>query len=174
MHRRRTALTLMLPGVLAAAVLPVGGPAAQAATGRTAAVASSTGLAGAASAAACSPVFSSAFAASLARDFPGQRATASVYDTRTGCWYSLHPGMRITTASVIKAAVMGAVLLRAQDKGRGSTSWERARIGPMITYSYNNPQVSDLLGRVGGVRGMDRFDRRSVLLEIAVAPVADG
>jgi hypothetical protein len=30
----------------------------------------------------------------------------------------------------------------------------------MITYSYNNPYVSDLLTRVGGVPGMDRFDRR--------------
>ncbi|HKG50839.1 MAG TPA: hypothetical protein VKB14_10390 [Actinomycetales bacterium] len=109
---------------------------------------------------ACAPVFPAAFVASLARDFPQQRVTASVYDTRTGCWYALHGGLRITTASVIKASVMGAVLLRGHDKGRGLTQWERARISPMITYSYNNPYVSDLLGRVGGVRGMNGFDRR--------------
>jgi hypothetical protein len=30
----------------------------------------------------------------------------------------------------------------------------------MITYSFNNPYVSDLLQRVGGVAGMNRFDRR--------------
>jgi hypothetical protein len=138
----------VLTGVLATALLLVGGlPTGAAPTSTTRAVS------------ACAPVFTLAFSASLARDFPGQRVTASVYDTRTGCWYSLNPNVRVTTASVIKAAVMGAVLLRAQDKGRGLTSWERARIGPMITYSYNNPQVSDLLGRVGGVRGMDRFDR---------------
>jgi len=160
--------------VLAVAVLPVCAPVAHAAPAHAAASTTSAARmpldapgsgsvassAAAAAATACSPVFSSAFAASLARDFPRQRVTASVYDTRTGCWYALHPGMRITTASVIKAAVMGAVLLRAQDKSRGLTSWERARIEPMITYSYNNPQVSDLLGRVGGVRGMNAFDRR--------------
>jgi beta-lactamase class A len=109
---------------------------------------------------ACRTPFRAPFATALAREFPGQRATASVYDTSNGCWYGLHPSLRLTTASVIKAAVMGAVLLRAQDRGRGPTAWERYRIRPMITYSYNNPYVSDLLSRVGGVAGMNRFDKR--------------
>ena len=118
-------------------------------------------LAGApARAASCADVFPAAFAERLARDFPGQRVTASVYDTRTGCWYSLHRGLRITTASVIKAGVLGAVLLKAQDAGRGLTEWERARIRPMIQLSHNNPYVSDLYAHVGGVRGMDAADRR--------------
>ncbi|GAB3685635.1 serine hydrolase [Angustibacter aerolatus] len=110
--------------------------------------------------AACRTPFTAAFRADLTKRFPGQRVTASVHDTRTGCWYSLHGSMRITTASVIKAGVMGAVLLRAQDRGRGLTAWERARVHPMITWSYNNPSVSDLLGRVGGTAGMHRFDVR--------------
>ena len=105
----------------------------------------------AASPTACRTPFTAAFVASLRRSHPGQRVTASVYDTRTHCWYSLNPGTRITTASMIKAGVMGAVLLRAQDRGRGLTTWERARTTPMIRYSDNNPYVSDLLGRVGGV-----------------------
>ena len=108
----------------------------------------------------CKDVFPASFADRLARDFPGQRVTASVYDTRTGCWYSLHRGMRITTASVVKAGVLGAVLLRAQDQRRGLTSWERARIAPMIGLSHNNPYVSDLYSSVGGVAGMDAADRR--------------
>src|SRR3954451_5261300 len=98
MRRSRTTLTLALPGVLAAAVLPVGAPVAHAAPAHAAASTTSaarmpldapgsgsveSSAAAAAAAAPCSPVFSSAFAASLARDFPRQRVTASVYDTRT-------------------------------------------------------------------------------------------
>ncbi|MCW2679613.1 MAG: secreted protein [Frankiales bacterium] len=113
-----------------------------------------------AQAATCADVFPASFAEALGRDFPAQRVTAAVTDTRTGCSYDLHPGLRITTASVIKAGVLGAVLLKAQDGRRGLTAWERARIRPMIEYSHNNPYVSDLYGHVGGVSGMDRADRR--------------
>ena len=117
--------------------------------------------AGPAQAGPCVPgVFSLAYAQQLEREFPGQRVTAAVYDTRTGCDYRLHNELRLTTASVIKGAVLGAVLLKAQDQGRGLTEWERARIRPMITYSHNNPYVSDLYAHVGGVAGMDRADRR--------------
>lgn len=117
-------------------------------------------IAAPAQAVSCAEVFPASFADRLARDFPGQRVTASVYDTRTGCWYSLHRGMRITTASAIKAGVLGAVLLKAQDARRGLTPWERARIHPMISLSHNNPYVSDLYAHVGGVAGMDAADRR--------------
>ena len=113
-----------------------------------------------AQAAGCSDVFPQAFADALAREFPQQRVTAHVHDTRTGCGYPLHGGLRLTTASVIKAGVLGAVLLEAQDDGRGLTEWERARIRPMIQLSHNNPYVSDLYSHVGGVSGMDRADRR--------------
>ena len=64
------------------------------------------------------------------------------------------PGMQITTASVIKAQVLGAVLLQAQDAGRGLTAWERSQIGPMIRYSFN-PETSALYGYVG-------YERRHV------------
>jgi hypothetical protein len=113
-----------------------------------------------ASAAACADVFPASFAQQLERDFPGQRVTAHVHDTRSGCGYALHAGLRLTTASVIKAGVLGAVLLQAQDERRGLTEWERARIRPMIQLSHNNPYVSDLYAHVGGVPGMDRADRR--------------
>lgn len=108
----------------------------------------------------CADVFPASFAERLARDFPGQRVTASVHDTRTGCWYSLHGGMRITSASVIKAGVLGGVLLRAQDAGRRLTEAERARIRPMVHLSHNSPYVSWLYDRAGGVAGMDAADRR--------------
>ncbi len=102
-------------------------------------------------------VFSSSFVAGLAQRYPGIKVTAAVYDTQTGCWLHLHQGMQITTASVIKAQVLGAVLLKAQDAGRGLTAWERSQIGPMIRLSYN-PETSALYGHVGSAAG-DARDR---------------
>ena len=113
-----------------------------------------------AAAATCTEPFTPAFVDWLRSRFPNQRVTAAVTDTRTGCSYHLYRGLRMTTASVIKAGILGAVTLKAQDAGRGLTQWERNRIWPMITYSHNNPHVSDLYSHVGGVAGMDRFDRR--------------
>ena len=113
-----------------------------------------------AAAASCADVFPASFVQQLEREFPSQRVTAHVHDTRSGCGYALHGGMQITTASVVKAAVLGAVLLKAQDERRGLTEWERARIRPMVQLSHNNPYVSDLYSHVGGVPGMDRADRR--------------
>ncbi|GAA4353371.1 serine hydrolase [Angustibacter luteus] len=150
--RARRPVTLI--GALLGAALLVPVPPASAAAPTATAAAPAT------AAASCGVVFTAEFAAALAKKYPGRRVTAAVYDTRTRCWYHLHPSLRLTTASVIKAGVLGATLLRAQDRGRGPTAWERARIKPMITYSYNNPSVSDLLGRVGGVAGMHRFDVR--------------
>src|SRR3546814_11111105 len=67
--------------------------------------------------------------------------------------------MQITTASVIKAQVLGAVLLRAQDEGRGLTAWERSQIAPMIQYSFN-PETSALYGHLGYAEGLARSDPR--------------
>jgi beta-lactamase class A len=108
----------------------------------------------------CGNLFPAAFRASLQRQFPDQRVTAAVFDTHTRCWYHLHPATRITTASVIKAQVLGAVLLHAQDEHRGLDHRERSLIHPMIEYSLNDPYVSDLYEEVGGVAGMNAFDRR--------------
>ncbi|HEX3908910.1 MAG TPA: hypothetical protein VHW92_13395 [Mycobacteriales bacterium] len=108
----------------------------------------------------CGNMFPAAFRAALQREFPDQRVTAAVFDTHTQCWYHLHPATRITTASVIKAQVLGAVLLHAQDEHRGLDKHERSLIKPMIEYSLNDPYVSDLYEEVGGVAGMNAFDRR--------------
>ena len=114
---------------------------------------------GAAEAATCTSVFSSSFVDGLAARYPGIRMTAAVHDTRTGCWYQLLPGTRLGTASVIKAQVLGAVLLRAQDQGRGLTSWERSQILPMIRYSFN-PETANLYVDLGLEAGMHATDRR--------------
>ena len=140
-HRRIAALALLLlglsPAAPSAAAAPAGAPTAP-----------------------CGPVmFTDTFVRSLEARWPGRRFTAAVHDTRSGCWYHLHPGLRITTASVIKAHVLGAVLLQAQRAHRGLSDWERARIDPMIRYSFNSPWVSDLYAHVGGEAGMAELDR---------------
>ncbi len=127
------------------------------------AVAATVAAAPAASAAAragCASPFTEPFITSLAQRFPGQRVTAAVYDTRTGCWYHLYRGLRISTASVIKAQVLGAVLLKAQDERRNLTTSERTRVAQMISYSLD-PPTSSLYGHIGGVGGMRSYDRRA-------------
>jgi len=112
-----------------------------------------------AAATSCVEPFSPDLHAAIARDFPGQRVTAAVHDVRTGCWYHLAPGTVMTTASVIKAQFLAGVLLRAQDEGRGLTSWERSRVEPMIARSHN-PPASDLYVSLGGDAGQERIDQR--------------
>jgi beta-lactamase class A len=107
----------------------------------------------------CSSAFDPSFAADLARRYPGIKVTAAVYDVQTGCWHHLNQGMQITTASVIKAQVLGAVLLRAQDQARALTAWERSQIAPMISYSFN-PETSALYQHVGSAAGMHATDPR--------------
>ena len=112
-----------------------------------------------AAAAGCPAAFSAGFVATLERDYPGVRFTAAVYDTASGCWHHIHPGLQITTASVIKAQVMGAVLLKAQDGHRSLTGAERSLITPMIRYS-SNPETSQLYEQVGGAAGVHTTDAR--------------
>jgi len=78
-----------------------------------------------------------------------QSFTAYVYDTRSGCSYSMNPQRRLRTASVFKVMVMAGTLLEAQDDGRRITSWERSRLIPMITQS-TNPPVRELWRSFGG------------------------
>ena len=85
--------------------------------------------------------------------------TAAVYDDRTGCWYHLHRGRRVTTASVVKIEIMGALLLRARDEGRGLTEWEATRLGPMI-FASDDAAATALWRHLGGVRGMAAYGDR--------------
>lgn len=116
-------------------------------------------LAGPAGAGGCAQVFPASYAAALKRAHPQVRITASVYDVRTGCWYDLHPELRLTTASVVKAGVLAAALLRAQDAGRALTAREQALAGPMIRLSHNPPTAS-LYASLGGPAGLARYEAR--------------
>ena len=108
--------------------------------------------------------FSAGFDAAVRARWPGRRISAAVYDTRTGCQYRYRSDLRITTASVLKAEIMAAVILRAQRAGRGLTASERALITPMIRLS-DNPSASSLWTSVGGVSGMAALDRELGLTE---------
>ncbi len=90
---------------------------------------------------------------------PGHHVTAAVYDDRTGCWYHLRQGQRVTTASVVKIEVMAATMLRAQDQRRGLTRSEMNRVLPMITAS-DNAATTSLWGSLGGARAMASYGAR--------------
>lgn len=96
--------------------------------------------------------------------YPGARFSASVVDLRDGCTYDLHPGRRMTTASVFKVEVLAGVLLRAQEQGRGLTEWEASRIRPMIARSADAP-TNELFTSLGGVAGANRLHQRFGLPE---------
>jgi beta-lactamase class A len=98
----------------------------------------------------CRPqMFTDEVAATLQAEFPGRRFTAHVYDTRSGCRYSLNPGNRQNTASVFKVMVMAGTLLEAQLDGRQPSDWEMGQMHPMITESAD-PPVRALWNHFGG------------------------
>jgi hypothetical protein len=83
-------------------------------------------------------MFTPDVAAALAAEYPGRLLTAHVHDLRTGCDYSLNPGNRQRTASVLKVMVMAGTLLEAQKEGRPVSEWEMTQLIPMITQSTND------------------------------------
>jgi beta-lactamase class A len=97
----------------------------------------------------CKNPFTPARVASLKQQHPGQSFTAHVYDTRSGCTFTMNPSLRLRTASVFKVMVMAGTLLEAQNDGRWLTSWELSQIAPMITESANDP-VRTLWAHFGG------------------------
>ena len=102
-------------------------------------------------------MFNADFVAELAGDHPGRIFTAEVFDVRSGCSYSLHPGRVLTTASVHKIEILAGVLLEAQNDGRDLSTWERERIVPMITESAN-AAASELRNSIGGINRMRQLD----------------
>ena len=118
----------------------------------------------------CDDPFTAARVADLERRYPAQTFTAFVYDTRTGCTFSMNPGARLRTASVFKVMVMAGTLLEAQEDGRSLTSWERSQLSPMIAESANGP-VRTLWRQFGG---SPWFNRQAQLFGMtSTRPVGD-
>ena len=104
------------------------------------------------------------FTAEMQRDLDAMGAaahhlTAAVYDDRTGCWYHLRRGQRVTTASVVKLEIMVAAFLRAQDQGRDLSNWEFSKVTPMM-HSSDDPAASALWVNLGGGPAMSAYGER--------------
>lgn len=102
-------------------------------------------------------VFNKSFRRALRDEYGGQRFTAHIIDTRTGCEYDLNADMAITTASVIKVEILGGLLLQAQRENRELTTRERDDAEAMMQFSLN-PETGRLYGQVGGMGGMRALD----------------
>lgn len=63
------------------------------------------------------------------------------------------------TASIVKVQIMAAVMLRAQDAGRGLTAWEKSQIVPMIRQS-DNAATTRLFNDLGGRSAITRSAAR--------------
>jgi len=86
---------------------------------------------------------------------PGTEAVA-VFNAVTGATYAYNGQVHFVTASTVKVAILGAVLLRAQEAKRPLTAWERARAVPMIE-SSNNDSASLLYASIGRAPALARF-----------------
>ncbi|GAA0608806.1 serine hydrolase [Streptomyces crystallinus] len=77
-------------------------------------------------------------------------------------------GRTYATASVVKVDILAALLLRAQDAGRGLTGEERALAADMIERSDNDAATA-LWRMIGGAAGLDAANARLGLTETAGA-----
>ena len=66
---------------------------------------------------------------------------------------------RNVTASIVKTEIMAAVMLKAQDAGRGLTAWEKSKIVPMIRQS-DNAATTALYTHIGRKNGLTRVSQR--------------
>lgn len=101
-------------------------------------------------------IFSNEWAQIATEELGDLAATASVYDTRSSCWYDYEPSLVLTTASAIKLEVLGANLDRVEAAGRSLNASELAHTQRMLWFSHNSPSTDVLYNSVGTV-GMQRF-----------------
>jgi beta-lactamase class A len=94
----------------------------------------------------------------------------SVRDQSTGFTYTYAPKVRTGTASIVKVDILIAVLLRAQQAGRGLTASENALAGQMIKFSDNNA-ANSLWFSVGGVSAVAAANERLRLRDTDLNPV---
>nr|BFE30716.1 hypothetical protein GCM10010200_029670 [Actinomadura rugatobispora] len=85
---------------------------------------------------------------------PG-RLSVAVRDLATGLSYSYNPEHRPGTASVVKVAIVAALLLKAQRQDRALTAAERALAERAITVSDNDAATA-LWHGIGGGPGLAR------------------
>jgi beta-lactamase class A len=79
--------------------------------------------------------------------------SVTVADRKTGHRYAYHGGRKQETASIVKVELLAALLLRAQDRGRGLSKAEKARVTKMIRAS-DNQAATKVYDAVGGSTGL--------------------
>lgn len=91
----------------------------------------------------------------LLKGSAGVALSVAVLDEESGA-RAVYGGADATydTASIVKVDILAALLLRAQDEGRGLTEVERGRAVAMIERS-DNDSATALLAAVGGAAGLD-------------------
>jgi beta-lactamase class A len=99
----------------------------------------------------------------------GADVTAAVFDAVSGRTYSYRAGLRVDTASVIKVAIMAAVLRKAELAGRPLTSTESALMTKMIEAS-DNDAATDLWDEIGARDGMTAFLKTAGLIQTVTDP----
>ncbi|MFI7541377.1 transglycosylase domain-containing protein [Actinoplanes sp. NPDC049599] len=85
--------------------------------------------------------------------------SVAVVDRKTGRRYAYHGGREQETASIVKVELLAALLLKAQDQGRGLSSSERARVTKMIRAS-DNTAATKVYAAVGGTAGLREAGER--------------
>ena len=93
------------------------------------------------------------------------RWAVAVRDVRTGRQVAWGDPGTFHTASVVKVDVLLALLLKAQDAGRGLTAAESGLATAMITHS-DNEATNILLPQVGGTAGVEAVHARLGLAEV--------
>jgi len=110
--------------------------------------------------------------AATIRSYLGSRsghASLAVYEPATGVTHSYDGSRRYVTASIVKVAILGTLLRRAQDAGRSLTSSERALAARMIEVS-DNAAASSLWRAVGGSAGVQSFLAKAGLTSTVAGP----
>jgi len=95
--------------------------------------------------------------------------TAVVYDAVSGTTYSYEAGLRVDTASVIKVAIMAAILRKAELDGRSLSSAETSAMTQMIEAS-DNDAATELWDEIGARDGMTAFLRTAGLTQSTTDP----
>jgi beta-lactamase class A len=101
-------------------------------------------------------------------DRSGQ-ASVQIHELSTGITYGYNTGLRTATASIVKVDILAALLLRAQQDGRGLTATERSLAKRMITLSDNDAATA-LWNQVGGTSGLAAANRKLGLRDTTPGP----
>ncbi|SEG69083.1 Beta-lactamase enzyme family protein [Thermomonospora echinospora] len=98
----------------------------------------------------------------------GGRLSVEVRDLATGTFYAYGSSQRFPTASIVKADILAALLLQAQQARRDLTEEERELAARMIRKS-DNASATTLWNAIGGAPGLTRANQTLGLTETTPA-----